>query len=394
VAFRDYCSLFALGLSLAACKGGEHTTDPAGVIQLDEPITVIGGGAERDGHLLYRVAGAILDQEGNLLIADGGSGELRVFGTDGELLKRLGGLGDGPAELSGIWAKNPDTVFAYDAGSSRLSVWTTRGGFVQRFPVRRGISIAGMADNGIVIVQPPEPVPLDPSSVGATSTRLDSAHLLLYHRVCDDLHLLDTLMAMPWRTRVVTRTPTGAPIGMNDPLGARGYAQAHARMLYLGYSGNREIRVHTLGGPSFILDPGIRKRAFTGDLRNAWEEHHLKEVSAPQRPAMRRYLRSIQYPDSLPAYDSFSVTADGVVILRRFALPHEQEAVWRVVLEDRMTVEVTLSGQSRPLDLKGDNLVVHRISEVSGEQVVVYRVNWNGTRRREVQDRSLRWLRD
>jgi hypothetical protein len=92
VAFRDYCSLFALGLSLAACKGGEHTTDPAGVIQLDEPITVIGGGAERDGHLLYRVAGAILDQEGNLLIADGGSGELRVFGTDGELLKRLGGL--------------------------------------------------------------------------------------------------------------------------------------------------------------------------------------------------------------------------------------------------------------------------------------------------------------
>ena len=66
----------------------------------------IGANDALPGHSLFRVRMAIADPDGRVLVADGGTNEVRIFDASGTLVATLGGSGQGPAEfrmLSAIW---------------------------------------------------------------------------------------------------------------------------------------------------------------------------------------------------------------------------------------------------------------------------------------------------
>ncbi len=82
---------------------------------------------------------------GELLVVDGGSSELRFF-QDGQLLRRMGGRGDGPGESNG-WtsvAVARDTIMAFGGISAgfQVSLFTAADGFIKRF---RPVPPAGSA---------------------------------------------------------------------------------------------------------------------------------------------------------------------------------------------------------------------------------------------------------
>lgn len=80
-------------------------------------------GGLRDG--LGRVAGAAFDRSGALILADGSTSRIGMFGRDGRLIKSVGRTGAGPGEFEGIewvgWCGD-DAILVFELGTSRFTV--------------------------------------------------------------------------------------------------------------------------------------------------------------------------------------------------------------------------------------------------------------------------------
>src|SRR5690625_4203127 len=88
----------------------------------DEPLLEIGVLDGDPAEQFFRVAGTLRLSDGRVVVADGGSGEVRVFDAEGRHLATGGGQGDGPGEfrnLSRLYRLPGDTILAWDAGLRR-----------------------------------------------------------------------------------------------------------------------------------------------------------------------------------------------------------------------------------------------------------------------------------
>jgi hypothetical protein len=96
------------------------------------PVVDIGGGDE-GGQDLHLVRGAVRLGDGRIVVANGGSGELRVFDRTGRYLRAIGKQGQGPGEfvsLGPVWRIPGDTLVALDHQLLRFSLFAPSGDFV------------------------------------------------------------------------------------------------------------------------------------------------------------------------------------------------------------------------------------------------------------------------
>ena len=101
------------------------------------PVTAIGvvdGPADQE---LAGVSGARRLRDGRVVIANGKPLELRLYDAHGKLLRRIGRTGDGPGEFRGRLDLVPaggDSLFVYDQGSQRLSLFGPDGKLWHEWP--------------------------------------------------------------------------------------------------------------------------------------------------------------------------------------------------------------------------------------------------------------------
>jgi hypothetical protein len=81
------------------------------------PDLVLGNGPASSNQF-FRIGGARALSEGGILVVDGGSAELRVFGPSGTFSHRTGGMGDGPGEYR-------DPVLVRSPGTDSVLIWDT-----------------------------------------------------------------------------------------------------------------------------------------------------------------------------------------------------------------------------------------------------------------------------
>jgi len=146
-------AIWGLGTVLlaTACEGRPvpiaTVTDSAGVrmtITADVPMvfaelatiqSVSIGGADASGPTqFFRIQGVYVDLDERLWVADGQSGELRIFEADGTHWKTTGGRGEGPGEFVQIrflGATAADSVLLGDSGADRITVFDPEGEFVR-----------------------------------------------------------------------------------------------------------------------------------------------------------------------------------------------------------------------------------------------------------------------
>ena len=100
----------------------------------EEPFLTIGGQASGPGSDLYGISGALLLEDGRIVVADQAA-RLVVFDADGTYLYTFGGRGRGPGEFQGIqWIQRlpGDSILVADrSGTARLSVFTDGGDLVR-----------------------------------------------------------------------------------------------------------------------------------------------------------------------------------------------------------------------------------------------------------------------
>jgi hypothetical protein len=79
---------------------------------------------------LFQVVGGRFLADGSLAVANSGTQEILIFGSNGRLIRRFGRSGEGPGEFQTITSLDLDdagNLVAYDARLARLSTWTREG---------------------------------------------------------------------------------------------------------------------------------------------------------------------------------------------------------------------------------------------------------------------------
>lgn len=129
-------------MAAAACAlacGGDTATRGSEIRAVEllalapEPVVTIGVVEGDEAHQLYHVVGSVRLADGRVVVANGGSSELRFFDANGRFIRAVGGRGGGPGEfawLTGLYGHGSDSLLAVD-GAGRLSVFDTAGTFAR-----------------------------------------------------------------------------------------------------------------------------------------------------------------------------------------------------------------------------------------------------------------------
>ncbi|WP_423926680.1 hypothetical protein [Candidatus Palauibacter sp.] len=126
-----------------------------------EATVSIGTAGGDPAYELFRALDAMRLSDGRIVVANAGSGELRVFDSDGVHLESWGGQGDGPGEFGvmapgGLEPWPGDSLMAREPFQSRISIFSVAGTFGRalRLQPQSGYqSVVGPLPDGRVLAQ-------------------------------------------------------------------------------------------------------------------------------------------------------------------------------------------------------------------------------------------------
>ncbi|MFC1660944.1 hypothetical protein ACFL3S_05750, partial [Gemmatimonadota bacterium] len=124
-----------------------------------EPSLVIGSFEGPEEAQLYRVRGGLRLPDGRFVVANEGTWELRIFGSDGSHLGSMGGEGEGPGEFNSVRLLGllGDSLLVLDRRLRRVSLIHPDEGFVRSFPLAEGVAAYPMDgwlfNTGSILIQ-------------------------------------------------------------------------------------------------------------------------------------------------------------------------------------------------------------------------------------------------
>ncbi|HET7461920.1 MAG TPA: hypothetical protein VFJ82_11760 [Longimicrobium sp.] len=329
----------ALALVLAACgaTADASSTGSRGRVPEwhlpDHPAVRIGVAEGDPDYVLYRVAAGVRLDDGRIVVANGGGGELRVYDAAGRFVRRFGREGRGPGEFESLaWVGRlpGDTLVAWDGGLLRWSVFTADGRLVRTVtprPEPPGMfpQVRGALDDGSLVVSSGWNVPgLAASRPGV---RQDSVTLLRYGR---DGALAGTLARLPGNQEYVARS--GGSFSTHPyPFARELFVAAAGARVYVGNSEQYRVR---------MLDPGgrvvgeaaqpVSPAAVTAADRERYRRDRLSRIQVESyRRQQEQILAQVPFPETFPAFAALRVDAAGNAWIADYT-PPGQQGTWSV----------------------------------------------------------------
>lgn len=343
------------GIRIVESRAPAWTPD-AGWRLSTAPLLQIGTVEGESEYQFSEVAAAVRLDDGALVVADGGSQEIRFYGPDGRFLRATGGPGEAPGEyrlLIALGRGPADSLWVYDFGLRRFTVLTANGD-----PVRTA-SVGGT----LSAVQPVGQLP-DGSFVVKENWSTGSPDDLALGLVRNPVAVVrmpsnggghDTLAMLPGREVVIT--DEGGRAVMNAPLFARtGVAAIRGGDVVLGDQTEFEVRVVSATGAleRVFRVPG-RDLTLTGDdIARAIDVVVAREPEE-RRAATRARYAAMETPPTRPAYGELLVDREGNVwvsdYVRAPATPH----AWTVFAADgRLLGDVEVPDRFSILEIGND----------------------------------------
>jgi hypothetical protein len=404
--FRILC--VSLPLLLPACtaerpgtSGSGITRDSAGIRIVESPApvwtaadawrvadqpTLQMGVAEGDpDHEFYQVRGLIRLSDGTIVVANGGTSELRYYGPDGALRFRAGGKGGGPGEftlLAGLERLVGDSVLAIDAGQRRASIFGPNGRHIRDFPTGDASTViprtlVGQLDDGTYIAQATN-MSFGPQllqrQVGS------SRDSLLVLRVDASGAPLDTLGVFPgprMNTRMVDfmgrKLPMPTPVAFSSSM----QLAAAGDRVYIGESDVYEIGVYSPEGRLTHLirrphEPRLVTKedaeAIQARMREAFENQ-----SNPLAKQMSEIYADMEVADTMPAYGRFLVDGDRNLWVTDYSGPKDSTAHWNVFdTNGRWLGAIDLPSKLLINEIGSDYVLARTVDDAEVERVVLY----------------------
>ena len=283
-----------------------------------QPSVSIGSVAGGEANELFRVSDATRLPDGRIVIANSGSGELRVFNPDGSHDGTWGGRGEGPGEFSGfgpaVVAHWPgDSIFASDAvGRPRVSLFDLNGDHGRDMAV--DATRSGLLDvlpDGRIVSRGSEAFREAGDSEGLV--RLDTEWSVLEV----DGTLLAPLGRFPM-VEVFMSTFMGGEI--NHPLQRRAEGTVWGDLVAVGVPYSYEIK-------AFAADGSLARI-----VRRDWDPRTPTEAEIEEFHSRTRVARLPEQPpvDSYPAFERVLGDRVGYLWVREYRMYREGPVVWTV----------------------------------------------------------------
>lgn len=302
----------------------------------EKPVLELGAIDASGPTKFYRVRDIELLPNGEVVVANQGSEELRIFAEGGAVRASVGGKGHGPEEFDGLAMVESfaDSLLTWDGGNQRFSVRRLDGTLLRTFkpdlvdglllPVdlmRRG---GGASQPGILTITARYMSQLSGSGL-VVDTALVSVYAL-------DGSFVDSVGRVPHNARAVLRvgnrqTTLSAPYQVYAPVIADEKGFCHM------FGSAPEIYCRDRSGLRRLIRAELPIRSVTEDHVDRWWEKAFESSSERRHSALRRIRDFMPFPEAFPAFDDLLRDDQGRLWVRRYRTPGEEQEE-RLVFED------------------------------------------------------------
>lgn len=358
---------------------------PAAALATD-PVLSIG---VVDGPLeyqFYNVAGAARLGDGRIVVAEGPSGRLRWFDSDGTLVHAAGGQGRGPGEfryIAALVAMPGDSIAVWDAPLGPVSVFGPAGDFVRTDPIDRARITALLGPDHFTEGVQPLPdgslvLSVYESERGTTRPAGEVFRpYLAFHRVHRGLARVDTLGEFGGLPQMLV------DVGSDRPAPAVLPFPTHARLAAGGsplriYAGNGEtFQVHAFdadGRLERIVRANVPAHIVSDDdLAAAQADLRAFGERTGRMPEVERILAALPPQPQLPAYDALAASDVGDLWVRAWPAPTADSATWLVFSPDgTWRMSVTLPRRFTVHHIRGDRILGVDKDALDVERIVLH----------------------
>jgi hypothetical protein len=331
-----------------------------------EPVVDIGEGTAEE-YQLFRVEGAARLSDGRIVVADGGSQELRFYDSAGRHERSIGGRGSGPGEfqyVNLVGAGPGDTLWTWDEGLRRYSAFAPTGEllrsavlepFEERMPSPPiGVFLDGSLLASVTIQPPREPNP-EPVHIIADYVRYDRAGSPVDHvvQLPRSEHFLQQIAPQ-----------FGGLAYWSLAFGRKTTVRVRGGHIFVGDGTSYEVRILD---PTGVAEAIIRRsqaplQVTAADIQ-AYGEAQLAPFDPEQggsgdanaRRRVERRVAEMPFPTHMPAYEGFLVDGGGGLWVDGYNRPGDATHRWDVFdAEGRWLGALTMPLRFSPLDIGSD----------------------------------------
>lgn len=280
------------------------------------------------------------------------------------------------------------TIYVYDQGLRRLTVWNEHGALVRTsavFAPDIGSPLApvGLAtDEMLVWKQSLLPECMDNKLTD--DTVVFYAHELAGRGLDGDAAVtadrVSNVARVPGRQRWGNRiNPLGRCLPQPVPFAPGPLAVAgHGYLISVQRSGESVARYEVEGGSYHVLPLHMPRRILDRHLVDAYIDRSVGSAMdelgrpLPANPLYERSLRSLPYPDSLPLLDQLLISADGFLWLRTYTLSTDSLSEWLILPPSGPESRVSLPARVRLLEVGSSYAAGIQRDSFDVEHIVVF----------------------
>jgi hypothetical protein len=325
--------VFLTILVLAGCESPSDSNAAGDWHLSDEPVLAIGLTDGEAAYQFHQITGVVRLADERVVVADGGSQEIRIFDREGRHLRTLGGAGEGPAEFRSMGSLDhygEGALLVFDPGGSRVSLFDPDEGFERSWSLEsmgRGFfpSAAYSLDDGSILVTHLRGnMPGDPSGV-----IWNAAPVVRYSATGEPMGEVAELPGDEW-----FRSDQGQLIDL--PFGRKGQAAVHGNTLYIGDAQTFTVRAYDPEGHSLgTVERTIEPRPVTPEDIRRSEAARLEQMSEPEAIERTEALHAqIPYPERMPAYRSLRTDRSGNLWVEGYEPDPNTPSRWTVLAPD------------------------------------------------------------
>lgn len=351
-------AIAAVGLIASWAVGPAEATGQTRWRLSADPTLVIGSTDGPRPETFHVIRGAVTAPNGMIVVADGGSKELRVFSGAGWFVRSFGRRGDGPREFRDIgWIDmcGGPAVVAYDAIRHRITKWDTEGSLLDEFSVEGpggdlppyGVD-CGRSGTFVVLGWPEEvrmPLPPGPYRpnvlIGIADERGRHQRLIGEFPGAERLRTEHNDLPHPFGTSTTVRMGVGG--------------------VYVGTADSFAIDLIAASGERRTFGGGHAATPLSRQMRERWVDAYLTAAPPEQRPSLRRSLLHSEYsewiPAVAPAYAGFRIDRLGFVWVSPYVIgdPGSGASVEWSVFDPggELVATVMVPGDFQPTEIGG-----------------------------------------
>ncbi len=291
----------------------------------NSPLIDIGRHDSIGAYNFFRVRSVSRLSTGDIVVANGGSQEIRIFDSSGRHLKTVGRSGSGPGEFQDLVLAQVirgDSIAAFDGLQARITIFDGDGQFARSVRVPVAGYVRHIFGDGTLVVGKVQFPSWEPGVLRGTTTLL---------------HIADTEV----RADTIGRFPSteffdqaGGQYVEYRPFGKVLETMVDHSHLYLGTGDSYEFRVISRDGTlrRILRGPALLERVTQEHIDSYTARRIAGTIDPRRKEGLRRLARNNKafFPETMPAHGSLRVGVGAELWVQDYQADPDGTPRWRV----------------------------------------------------------------